>query len=388
MKRILLALICLLVLLSGCLPGAPDTGPEKIAKDGEDEKVVISEDINTTERYYRSVIPYSPGSSRGFILNGVDNRLDIDEFETGLMRISQEVFDPDKYVLQEGHILSKEDIQSWIDRRSDNKKGLNPKLGVGKSASVKEKLEANKKNPKYLSFVLEQDYFVQKKDDNVELAGISIGISLNSIYYFTVTDKEGKIHSGTVDLRKDQGKVIAEGKKMAQQIVNDIREKKDAKNVPIMVAIYQEEAQESLIPGRFVAYTSVGGGKTNIGNWEDVKERYYLLPSSEAMKDHRGDAEKFDNFKSKVEGFFPNFTGVVGRAFYKEGELQRMTIEIPMQFYGKSEIIAFTQYVTGLVTSNLFEDIPIEVYISSMGRQEAIIVKDPHEKEPFVHIYR
>lgn len=387
MKRIgIITSLCLL-LVSGCLPGAPETEPI-VEKGKEDEKLTISRDIDTSERYYRSVLPYHPSDSRGFILAGVDNRLDIDEFETGLIRLSQKVFDPDDYFIRDGQVLKEEEIQAWIDRRSKkNPKGLNPELGVSESASVKEKIEANKKNPRYLSFVLEQNYMVEK-GDKIELGGISIGVSLNSIYYYSVMDDEGKIHSGEVDLRKNEGKIIEEGKRMAQQIVNELRSKKEAENVPIMVALFLEEPRESLIPGRFVATATVDEGKTEIKSWDTLDERYYLFPSEAVKKDHRSDSDQFQNLKSKIESFFPNYTAVIGKGFYVDGKLRKMTIDIRIQFHGKAEVIALTQYVTDLVDGRLFsEDAPLEVNIASMEKQEAVIVKKPDEKEPFVHIY-
>lgn len=389
MKRIVAACSIVLLLLSGCLPGAPETEPQIVEEGKEDEEVIISRDIDTTDRYYRSVLPFYASDSRGFILDGVDNRLDIDEFEMGLIRLSQTVFDPDDYFIRDGQILQKNDIQEWINRRSkDSPKGLNQALGVSDSASVKEKLEANKNNPRYLSFVLEQNYMVEK-GDNIELGGITIGISLNSIYYYSVKDNEGNIHSGEVDLRENEKKIVEEGKEMAQQVVNDLREKQDAQDVPILVALYIEESRESLVPGRFVSVASVGSGKSAIGSWDDLDERHYLFPSAEVTKDHRSDAEQFNNFKAKVESFFPNFTGVIGKGFYKNGELQKMVVEIPVQFHGKSELIAFTQYVTDIVASQfLGDDIPLEVNITSMDKQEAVIVKTPEREDPFVHIYR
>lgn len=389
MKRILVACSLFLLFLSGCLPGAPEPEQEVIDDGKQDEEVTISRDIETTDRYYRSVLPFHASDARGFILDGVDNRLDIDEFETGLIRLSQSEFDPDDFFIRDGQTLQKQDIQGWINRKTkDNENGLNPALGVSESASVKEKLAANEKNPRYLSFVLEQNYMVEK-GDNVELGGITIGVSLNSIYYYSVTDDDGKIHSGEVDLRSNESKIIEEGKRMAGQIITDLRTKEEAQDVPIMVALYIEETRDSLIPGRFISKTSVGKGKNKIGSWEDLDERYYLFPSAEVTKDHRSDAEQFNNFKGKVESFFPNFTGVIGKGFYKDGELRKMTVEIPIQFHGKSELIAFAQHITDLVASQfLADDVPLEVNITSMDREEAVIVKSPGQEEPFVHIYR
>lgn len=392
MKRYWLLALCMSLLLTSCLPGAPEGQQEEVIEqtDEQDEKVVISRDIDTSERYFRSVLPFTMSASRGLILSGVDNRLDIDEFETGLMRLAQDEFDPDNYFLRDGQVLSESEIQAWIDRRSENNEiGLNPELGVSQSASVKEKMEAHEQSPKYLSYVLEQNYLIKKNDESVDLGGIAIGVSLHSIYNFIVEDAEGKYHEGAVDLRSNPAKILEEGKQMAQHIVQYLREKEEAKDVPIFVAIYQEETRDSLVPGRFLATATVGSGKADISSWQEVDERHYLFPSSQVLTDHRGDAEQFNNFKLKIEEFFPNFTGVIGRGFYKNGELQKMTIEIPMQFYGKSEVIAFTQYVTDLIAGNFFaENVPLDVYITSIDRQEALIISDPDRQEPYVHIYR
>lgn len=380
-----------IVILAGCLPGAPDDGEreEVVEQEESDEQVLISRDINTSERYYRSILPYTPGASRGFILNGVANRLDIDQFDTGLMRLAQETFDPDQYFYREGQLLDESQIQSWIDRADESEEGLNQALGVDASASVKEKLEAHKEHPKVLSYILEQNYMVKKKDDTLTLGGIVIGLSLNSIYYYTVQDEQGRFHSGEVDLRDDLSGLTQSGKEMAQHVIRHIRGMEEGSDVPITVAIYLEEAEESLIPGRFIAMTSVAADESEISSWQELDERHYLFPSSEVVNDHRSDAEQFENFKAKIEDFFPNFTGVIGRGFYKNGELQHMVIDISMQFYGKAEIIAFTQYVTDLVDSQSFSnDVPLEVTISSLNQQESLIVKTVDMEEPYVHIYR
>lgn len=59
---------------------------------------------------------------------------------------------------------------------------------------------------------------------------------------------------------------------------------------------------------------------------------------------------------------------------------------MPIQFYGKSEIIGFTQYLTGVLI-NQFDNINVEVNITSINGPEAMIVKNASEKEPYVHIY-
>ena len=68
-------------------------------------------------------------------------------------------------------------------------------------------------------------------------------------------------------------------------------------------------------------------------------------------------------------------------------ELQKVNIEIPIQFYGTTEIIGFAQYLSGVILNQLPNDVRIEVNITSINGAEALIIKEPNENEPFVHIY-
>jgi protein involved in sex pheromone biosynthesis len=401
-KRVSLLFVSLLLLLTGCFGNNELEKEEKVVqeKGKKDEKAIITGEINTGEKYYRSIFPFEPGGARGVIRYGVDNRLDINEFETGLMRVAQGTFSTDKYFFQEGQFLKEGTVTNWLKRsdekpnktKSDfNQKGLNPSFGAKIDENdpdyIKKLLEANKNKPKYLSYVLEHNYLVQSGDGKVKLGGIVVGLSFNSTYYFDAKDKQGLIYPDQVKLDRD--KIKAEGKKIASDVASRLRSDPKLQDVPIVIALYQEEERESVTPGNFFAAGVVKKGSSSISSWEDVNEDYVLFPSDTASKKKRADYEKFLAFKAKVQEYFPNFIGVIGKGFYKDGKLERMTIEIPVQFRGKAEIISFTQFVA---TSALAElpDVPIEVDIDSATDQpESLIVKDEStNNEPFVHIYR
>jgi protein involved in sex pheromone biosynthesis len=118
-----------------------------------------------------------------------------------------------------------------------------------------------------------------------------------------------------------------------------------------------------------------------------VKEDYVLFPSTDAQNNYRDDLTSFLNFKQDVEKFFPNFNGVIGKAFYSDNELQDLSISIPIQFYGKAETIGFTQYVAGILSDHFPNYISVEVNISSVNGPEALIVRKVDQNDPFVHIY-
>ncbi|EIT84131.1 alkaline D-peptidase extracellular enzyme [Fictibacillus macauensis ZFHKF-1] len=397
-KRISLILISCLLLLSGCFNDDKLEKQEEVVKKKgkKEEKALITGEIKTGEKYYRSIVPFEPGGARGLIKYGVDNRLDINEFELGLMKIAQENFSTDKYFYQEGQYLSSTTVNNWLKRSDEatdkdngtsmTQKGLNPPLGLKKGASHKEVLDAEDKHPKYLSYALEQNYLVQSGKDKVKLGGVVIGLSFNSTYYYKATDSKGLIYNGSKKLQASE--VKREAKKMGEEVLRRLRQNSSLKNIPVTVALYQEAEKESVTPGNFFSYATADSDSNELGEWETVDDHYYLFPSNDATKEKRDDAEKFNSFKSKIQDYFPNYVGVVGKAHYSGGDLERLDIEIPMQFQGKAEVISFTQYVTSSAMKQL-PSVPVTISIqSAVDKPEALIVRDKSNEEPFVHIYR
>lgn len=386
--------------LTACVPDLDkdDDTKQLVEQDeqGEQKKEVeITPELETTKQEYRTVVEFEEGVARGHILYGVKNRLDIDELGTGLMRLSKAHFSPDKYVYQDGQYLDSGTIESWLEPQSeDNPAGMNPPRPDPKDYKDLSKKEKQKffqtyfeKHPSYLSYIVEQNYLLQGKDDQLNLGGVSLAISMNKVFSYQIKDENDRQYDGQVDL--DPKKVNHAAKEAAESIVQQVREIDHLREVPLMIALYQEQTVESLVPGHFFAKTVVDAGDDTIGDWEALEEQYFLFPSKEAKDTHRGDYDKFQQFKTQIEEYFPNFIGVVGKGFYKNNELQHLNIEIPIKFYSQTEVISFTQYVAGLVAKqNPFqEEIPLDVTISSAEGPEAVIVREANDEEPFVYIY-
>jgi protein involved in sex pheromone biosynthesis len=103
-------------------------------------------------------------------------------------------------VYQEGQYLDKDTIRSWLSRKLSDKqfKDLQSKT---KDATAKKKLKNNGLNPidtekgdlktrnetspMYLANITEQDYLIQDGDDKVKLGGVTIGLAMNSVHYYT-----------------------------------------------------------------------------------------------------------------------------------------------------------------------------------------------------------
>ncbi|MCH4827442.1 MAG: CamS family sex pheromone protein [Planococcus sp. (in: firmicutes)] len=375
MKRIWWIPISLL-LLSGCVPSKTDEKTEVINEKEEVETAIIPS-MQLDDQFYRTLLPYKASATRGKIVNRLNSRYDIAETENGLLRLSQKQFSPDDYYFQEGQKITDEDVTSWLRRKSeDNPAGLN--LPDKRTAEQK---EAGERPPaEILAHVIEQNYLVKTNEDTIRLGGISIGLALNSSY-------SGSENGISYEEEIPQAQLEKEGKRIADEIVKRLREKEGLADVPIVVGLFKQNAGSSMIPSTYFSSGAAPGGKKSVASWNPINEDYVLFPTSGSNDSYRDIDTAFRNFKQDVEVYFSNYTSVIGVGFYQENELKELKVEIPIQFYGVSEVIGFTQYVTGLVMEHFPENVLIEVSVTSSNGPEALILKKAGETEPFVHIY-
>ncbi len=393
MKKIFMGIaVSVVMLLAACAPNFQKEDQIVQEEDAETNEKAIIPKYKISDDYYRTFMPFEPGEARGLVVNNLNTRYDIHEFETGLLRIAQNTFDTNKYVFKEGQYLDSSTVSAWLNRKytdeqlkdqdmkAEDNVGLNP-TDPG-SGDIDKR---NEENPIYLAHILEHNYLeaVGGKEDTYKLGGVVIGLALNSIHYY-----QKEAYGATYETEIPRAEMEAEGKKIAQEVIKRLRNMDELKQVPITIALFEQKSRSSVVPGNFFAFAEVGKGSSEIGGWQEVKEKYILFPSDTALQNHREDMTWFQNFKQDVEEYFPNFNGVVGKGFYLDDQLQTLSISIPIQFYGKSEAIGFTQYVTGLVMEHFPSYVAVEVNVSSVYGQEAVIVRNPNQDEPFVHVYQ
>lgn len=390
MRKFSLLALSLVFLLSACAPNFQKQNEVVQTKEKVKGKAIIPK-YNISDSYYRTILPFEPGEARGLVVNNINTRYDLNEFEMGLMRIAQNSFDTEKYLFREGQEIKGDIIRLWLNRKytkeqfnvlqKDNKElkeseniGLNP-VDTGNKGEPS--------SPIYLAHILEHDYLIKNENDKVTLGGVTIGLALNSIYYYKKTSD-----GDTFEQKIPHSEMVREGKKIAAEVVKRMRNMNALKEIPITIALFEQASKSSVVPGNFIAYSTVDKGSATLNSWEKVNEKYYLFPSKDAQDEHRDDVTAFLNFKQDVEEYFPNYNGVIGRAFYMGDQLQDLSITIPIQFYGKTEGIGFTQYVTGLVMEHFPKYLSVSVSVTSVDGPEALIVRKANETEPFVHIYQ
>ncbi|MGB3262009.1 CamS family sex pheromone protein [Paenisporosarcina sp.] len=364
-----------LALLTGCIP-SKDT---KVITETEksEEAATIIPSMQISEQYYRTLLPYQESVSRGLVVSNIYSKYDVKEVESGLLRLSQRTFSPDDYFFQEGQMLDGEVLSSWLARSSQVKEGLNPSRPKGNMTA-----ELAKKAPIYLAHIVEQNYLVKSGENEVKLGGVSIGLAMNSTYYYQKED-----FGATYEEPIPQAVIEQQGKKMANEIVKRMRAIEGLQTVPITVGLFRQESRNSIVPGTYFATGVVGEGKASVADWTGVNEEYVLFPQPVSEEKYREVGQSFNNFKQDVEEYFSNFTSIVGTGFYQEDRIKKLTIDIPIQFYGTAEIIGFTQYMTGLVMEHFPASMHVEVSVTSINGPEALVIKEADEKEPYVHIY-
>lgn len=369
MKRLLvLPGMAAVLLLGGCLPSIGPDKDEVIQENEEQlEETVIIPDVQVKDTFYRTITPLKKSASRGLVVSNIYTKYDIGEAEEGLLRLSAQHFDTKNYFFQEGQYIDAATARSWLARSSTNEAGLNPPEAKG---------EGDEEKPIYLAHIIEQNYLTMTDDKKVRLSGMSIGLALNSVHY----DKAGK------ETNISDKELEKQGIAMADKIVSRLRAKEGFQDIPIVIGLFKQEKRNAIVPGTYFATAFADKGKSSASGWKEVNERYVLFPAPADIDNYRDINEKFSHFKQDIDEYFPSFVNVVGKAFFKENRMESLSIDIPIQFFGKSEVIGFTQALTGLIIK-YFPNIDVEVSVTSVNGPEALIVKEAGDDEPFIHIY-
>ncbi|WP_318616394.1 CamS family sex pheromone protein [Sporosarcina sp. YIM B06819] len=370
-KLIILPGLVAALFLGGCVPSI---GKEKepVIQENEDsiEETVIIPDIHIKDEFYRTLIPFKKSASRGLIVSNIYTKYDIQEAEEGLLRISTKNFDPKTHYFQEGQYIDKDTALAWLARSSSNPQGLNPPAAKGGSEE-----QLAEEAPNYLAHIVEQNYLVMTEGKKVRLAGISIGLALNTRSY----SRDG------VDTKIDDKEIEQQGMKIAEEVIRRLRSQAGLADIPIVIGLFKQESRNSIVPGTYFATTVAEKGQSAPNGWKVVDEKYVVFPAASETENYRDMNNTFNKFKQDIDTYFPSFVNVIGTGFYKDGNLKSLDIKVPIQFFGASETIGFTQYLTDRVEKT-FPNVYTEVSITSINGPEALIIKEA-DKEPFVHIY-
>lgn len=375
-KKILLSFFLLLSVLSGCQAAEDKEGQEgeervEEVNEKEDESAAISRN-QLGQGYYRPALNeegnYKISENRG-ITTSLNSGINLNLFEKDLIRLAQEDFPTDKYYIQEGQYLSKDLVNSWIARESEgNPEGLNPV----------ESEDEEKRSPRYLNSILELDFF-KKEEESLNFSGITIGLALNTVDYYRA-EQFGPI----LEQKIKEEQILEKGKEMGNEIIRRMRELEGLEDIPITLALYQQAERDDLAGGVYIAKGTSEATSTVVDSWKDINEKRLIFPLA---GESSAEANAFANFKSEVEAFFPNISGITGRAYYIDERMESLTINIMTQFYGEVEMISYTQYLKQSATTYLPADNHTEIIVESARGIEAFLEKSPEDSEFYSHVF-
>ncbi|MFL1631875.1 CamS family sex pheromone protein [Staphylococcus capitis] len=400
MKRTIILLISTIFLLAACNNNQKDNQSDKDesgSKNSQNTNQVkqIATDKNVQGDNYRTILPFKESQARGLLQDNMANSYNGEDFESGLLTLSKEVFPTNKYLYQDGQYLDKKTINAYlnpkytkkeIDKMSENEKKskkANENLGLNPSHNGEtDEEKIAKQSPAYLSNILEQDFYGNNDSKAKNIKGMTIGLAMNSVYYYQ-KEKDGETYSKKLDDKE----IEKQGKQMASEMLSRLRENSDLKDIPIHFAIYKQSGQDSITPGEFIAGATADDGKTKINEWDAIKEKSALLPSSTAEDYNETLNNNFKQFNDNLQSYFSNFTQAVGKVKFINKKPKQLTVDLPIDYYGQAETIGITQYVTEQA-EKYFDNIDeYEIRIKDGNTTRALISKSKDDKEPQVHIY-
>ncbi|AQM41562.1 MULTISPECIES: CamS family sex pheromone protein [Staphylococcus] len=400
MKRTIILFISAIFLLSACGNEDNEKSKEQSNDNKQQEKSgsvkEIATDKNVQGNNYRTILPFKESQARGLLQDNMANSYNGEDFENGLLELSKEVFPTDDYLYQDGQYLDKDTINAYLDPKytksevdamdedERKEKKANENLGLNPSHNGEtdpEKIAED--SPAYLSNILEQDFYASGDTKGKKIKGMTIGLAMNSTYYYQ-KEKDGETYSKDLDDKE----IKKQGKQMAGEILSRVRENKALKDIPIHFAIYKQTGENSIVPGEFIAGTTVEDGKTRINEWKDINQTTALLPSDEASKIDENLNNNFKQFNDDLQTYFNNFTQAVGTVKFDNKKAKQLTVDVPIDYYGEAETIGITQYITEQA-EKYFDDIDeYEIRIKDGNKAKALISKTKDDKDPQVHIYK
>lgn len=358
-----------LFFMTGCVQQEEEP-TERIGLDDQDAfPSVIAPSVQVAEQYYRGLHPFKPSQTRGTLYSSLANyRLDADRLELGLLEIAQEYVSIEDHLFREGQIIEPNELREWLRVESEtNRLGLNP---------------ADLPQP-VLLHILEHNYWDVKGE---ELKAIVIGLSLASTY--EVERREGET-AEKVTMRYTPDELRNFGQVMADKIAERIRLK--VNSVPIIIALYQLEEKNSLVPGNFLSVGYVEREQNYVSQWKTIDELYLLFPSNALTRFSQerslSYARDFADFKQEVQDFFPNYLGIIGLGRFIDEELVELTLTVTTEFASKTEVIQLTQFL-GATAIDLFpEHIQLNIYVQAINKPQAVFIR-PAKGEAVMHVYR
>lgn len=345
-KSLFIFLILIIFLVNGC---SSDSNTED-KKETLKYNSIISPSLDLNEQYYRGVLPYKSSQIKGMLKN-IPGRLDNKNFELGMLELAKNIYDPSKYIFQEGQILTIKDIELLFNESQ---------------------------YPQFKDFIYainEHDYLLE----NGEYGGVVIGILVSPKYY--LEDKNGE--KSTKYYSEEE--ITEKSKQLISELIPIIRKTTDAS---LLFGVMKAQVLDYKLPGSLILSGNINKNEINIEKWIEIKESYLFLPTEKDLTGEQGDIAKvFNHFKNSMEEYLPGFAGITGIARFREDELTEVTLKIITEFDSTVETIQYAQFGISMISKYFPNQLHINLYINSIDKPKALYIRKA-DGEDFIHIYR
>ncbi|PGC25462.1 sex pheromone [Bacillus wiedmannii] len=335
MKKMALSFAVVSLLLGACSNNTISKKDEVIQKDTKEKSMIPRTAVS--KDYYRTVIPLKEQKVINTANIKTNSKLDLAEYENGLMNIAAQQFDTENHVLQ---------LNQYIPEK------------------LVDELVAKVEAP-VLTNIIEQDYFGKQNSNELSLSGVMIGLAMSS----SVSNEEA----------------MSKGTEIAKQLIEAINKNDKYKKSPITFAIFKQESTSSLKNGTYIASATVQKNDTNLGNWSTIDEQAFSYPSDEFKQAHGEDNTQITEFAKAMKDFSPaDFIPVNAKISYKKNQMDTLNMNIVIKYNGKTELMALTQMAAQSMLDKLPKDAKVQLQIKSESKIEAIIIKEKNSEKPFV----
>src|SRR5699024_1990030 len=139
--------------------------------------------------------------------------------------------------------------------------------------------------------------------------------------------------------------VEEKGEEMAAEILTRIRANDQYADKEIVFAIFIQSGDTDIVPGNFVSEAVVAPGENTIESFRDIDVQNLLLPSSETAEISKDTISAYQTFIMDLSSYFGGVTTSVGRGKFRDGSLDALSVDVPIEYNGRGGMFGISQFV-------------------------------------------
>ncbi|MEG0025917.1 MAG: CamS family sex pheromone protein [Bacilli bacterium] len=315
--------------------------------------------MNFDDKYYEINKPYKVGVGNNYVKPSVITTYDYEKVDAGLMDISVSYFDPDELKFQAGQYLTEEKLTTLLSDESLNK--------------TPEIIKENQKiKPNYITSIHEQNFL----NKNNKLVGISLAIVLNPY-------QEYKNSSGTY-LYKAMNieDTIKFGQEKAQELIKEIRQMKNLKDIKIMTALYVTGNPNEITGGNF---EYIGVTNNNKITFEKLDYQTNYLTANYVLEKDLNNYTAFNTLNKNIQKEVDNIY-ITAIGLYVNNHLNKIEMTVNSSLLTKDKLLMVSQLLAEEISKQFDEKLLIKGTIKINNNTKALIVKKRNEIESNIYL--